>query len=351
MKRIGDVFLLLLVILVVVSSYCNIPKRPLSDLQDATLFPEFPVIYFEDEQFLGRQRTLQALSSQEYLSTNYGNTKALLSSSNAYSHGRIHMTINQYFQHMVDTSADAASVGHTNDNIQNTKANETYYLFGGNYDGVWERLNEAYAIPPCRYCAVAGAVTLGIGGRQSGVAFHFHGPGFSESVIGSKEWFLFPSELTSLVRRFDANLTMSEWKHRVYPCLKNPCPAPAMTMSLSPVEQCTESMNPKEDSIERSDSSSDRCSDDIDTHIDNDIHMDSDPEDRESERVKVRECGCEAESLFSPSEWWRLHDELLECVIVPGEVLYFPAMWMHATLNLQDYNTFVSVFLDPQLMK
>lgn len=40
----------------------------------------------------------------------------------------------------------------------------------------------------------------------------------------------------------------------------------------------------------------------------------------------------------------------LECVIRPGEVLFFPDRWMHATLNVEDYVFFVSVFLDPQLM-
>ena len=37
-------------------------------------------------------------------------------------------------------------------------------------------------------------------------------------------------------------------------------------------------------------------------------------------------------------------------VISPGEVLYFPDRWMHATLNLDDYNVFVSVFIDLQLL-
>jgi hypothetical protein len=41
---------------------------------------------------------------------------------------------------------------------------------------------------------------------------------------------------------------------------------------------------------------------------------------------------------------------LFECVIEPGEYLYFPSGWMHATLNLDSYNAFVSLFLDRQLM-
>ena len=32
------------------------------------------------------------------------------------------------------------------------------------------------------------------------------------------------------------------------------------------------------------------------------------------------------------------------CDIEPGEQLYFPTWWMHATLNLDDYTCFISTF-------
>ena len=37
--------------------------------------------------------------------------------------------------------------------------------------------------------------------------------------------------------------------------------------------------------------------------------------------------------------------EFYDCTIGPGEVLFFPSQWMHATLNLDAYTYFVSVFL------
>jgi hypothetical protein len=40
-----------------------------------------------------------------------------------------------------------------------------------------------------------------------------------------------------------------------------------------------------------------------------------------------------------------------ECTIRRGDVLYFPDRWMHATLNTEAYNFFISVFLDEQLMR
>jgi ribosomal protein L16 Arg81 hydroxylase len=46
-----------------------------------------------------------------------------------------------------------------------------------------------------------------------------------------------------------------------------------------------------------------------------------------------------------------LGSQLQECSLRPGEVLYFPEMWPHATLNTDAYNAFVSVFIDPQLMR
>jgi uncharacterized RmlC-like cupin family protein len=36
---------------------------------------------------------------------------------------------------------------------------------------------------------------------------------------------------------------------------------------------------------------------------------------------------------------------LVECTIYPGDILYFPPFWPHATLNLDRYTTFASTFL------
>lgn len=36
---------------------------------------------------------------------------------------------------------------------------------------------------------------------------------------------------------------------------------------------------------------------------------------------------------------------LVECTLEPGEVLYFPSQWPHATLNLDSYTSFASTFL------
>ena len=46
-----------------------------------------------------------------------------------------------------------------------------------------------------------------------------------------------------------------------------------------------------------------------------------------------------------------LAHHLYECELNPNEVLYFPSLWMHATLNMEEYNVFMSVFIDTQLIK
>jgi hypothetical protein len=39
-----------------------------------------------------------------------------------------------------------------------------------------------------------------------------------------------------------------------------------------------------------------------------------------------------------------IRKDLYECVIKPGEALYFPPMWQHAILNRDPYTVFISTF-------
>jgi hypothetical protein len=177
--------------------------------------------------------------------------------------------------------------------LQNQRANETLYLFGNNYQGVFQQLSDEYVIPPCSFCQQAGAVTVGIGGAHSGVSFHFHGPGFSESIIGPKRWFLYPPFMTKVVEKFGVNTTVAAWVEHFYPLLDST----GATVNNS------------------------------------------------GELFSTTPNG------FTVQEWDDLSKHLSECIINPGELLYFPAQWMHATLNLGAYNVFVSLFLDTQLIK
>lgn len=55
---------------------------------------------------------------------------------------------------------------------------------------------------------------------------------------------------------------------------------------------------------------------------------------------------------MSMSEWYESifptlehREEIWDCVIGPGELLYFPTNYYHATLNMDAYNVFVSLFV------
>ena len=136
-----------------------------------------------------------------------------------------------------------------------------------------------------------------LGGQASGVSFHVHGPGFSETLIGGKRWFLFPPALSALAYNFGEhgpNTTALAWLQSQYPQIMN-----ASSHSCSPSDAC---------SLE--------------------------PEQTDGQ-MQLRELG----------------EQLQECSLVPGQLLYFPAMWPHATLNTAPYNAFVSIFIDPQLMR
>jgi hypothetical protein len=59
------------------------------------------------------------------------------------------------------------------------------------------------------------ALSFGVGGHNSGVPFHQHGPGFSETLHGAKRWLFFPREPPF----FKPNATAAYWLHAVLPQL------------------------------------------------------------------------------------------------------------------------------------
>ena len=39
-------------------------------------------------------------------------------------------------------------------------ANETFYLFGNNYDGIWKTMSDAYVLPRGKNCENAGLINI-----------------------------------------------------------------------------------------------------------------------------------------------------------------------------------------------
>jgi ribosomal protein L16 Arg81 hydroxylase len=104
----------------------------------------------------------------------------------------------------------------------------------------------------CKY----SALSFGIGGKGSGVQWHVHGPGFSESIHGKKHWVLYEPDRKP---KYDPDFTSRNWMEEVYPSL----PQSALPY---------------------------------------------------------------------------------ECTLSPGEMIYFPDGWHHATINLSQYTAFISTF-------
>lgn len=186
------------------------------------------------------------LTQRPALMDGYGHTTIRLSSANSYSYAKRDVTFHEYCEK------------HTHSQKLDTLGNETFYFFGDNNHEEWKDLLTLYNIPPYFIPKHLPALSFGLAGAGSGVPFHFHGPGFAETMWGRKRWFMYPPHS---MPQFHPNKTTLQWLLEDYDKLKN---------------------DPK----------------------------------------------------------------LTECTLDPGDIIYFPDKWWHATLNL-DKSVFISTFLSP----
>ncbi len=135
---------------------------------------------------------------------------------------------------------------------------ETFYFFGDNDVVEWKDHLDEYKLPPLKLPLHTPALSFGLAGAGTGVPFHFHGPGFAETIYGRKRWFLTRPDVKP---EFHPNITTLQWYVNDYPRIKKEI-------------------------------------------------------------------------------------ELFECTLKPGEVIYFPDKWWHATLNIET-SVFISTFLSP----
>ena len=175
--------------------------------------------------------------------------------------------------------------------------NETWYLFGETFTSEWQKFLQNYDLPTCHSCTALHreqnlvALSFGVGNIGSGVQWHLHGPGFSETIHGRKHWVLYPPEFRP---DYDLNYASRHWMEYTYPNLKD--------WSAADVE--FEKM----------------------------MHMKYKQRPRAVTKEKTRQ-----ESGPSNRKPW-------ECTIHEGEMIYFPDGWHHATINLDRYTVFVSSF-------
>lgn len=150
------------------TDFCNIERLPLLSRRDFLMkvAGKRPII-FRDDKIAQRNLKFREMVDRDTLLNNMRDKYVKLSSSNSYSHARMDSTLGEYLEKHILTHA------------KNTMSNETWYFFGENYDKHWKDLNTHYEVPPFPGSAppvsLPPALSFGIGGRGSGVAFHFHG--------------------------------------------------------------------------------------------------------------------------------------------------------------------------------
>ncbi|KAG8463935.1 hypothetical protein KFE25_000103 [Diacronema lutheri] len=200
----------------------------------------------------------------------HGAAVVTLSSANTFSYGRRRATLAEYLDSLADPGL-AAAWALADGTAERGAADALFYWFG-EHDVAWAALLERYdtapllaALPPPGARGEHGVrepiLSFGAGAHLSGVPFHQHGPGFSETLHGAKRWLFFDGAPP----RWMPNATAAHWLAHVLP-------------TLAPRERA----------------------------------------------------------------------RMLECTVRPGEAVFFPDGWMHATVNVPGEAraaVFVSTFL------
>eukprot|EP00588_Corethron_pennatum_P006038 CAMPEP_0194293164 /NCGR_PEP_ID=MMETSP0169-20130528/47308_1 /TAXON_ID=218684 /ORGANISM="Corethron pennatum, Strain L29A3" /LENGTH=250 /DNA_ID=CAMNT_0039041581 /DNA_START=121 /DNA_END=873 /DNA_ORIENTATION=- len=199
------------------SARCNITRmsyEQLLDLYGPSGLPPLhdePVIIYEGtgsaDDRSARRRAFRDTTSRANIERNFpANFEVMLTSSNAYSERRKKMGLAKYIEsHVVSKEVTPGSM-----------SNETWYLFGETHSDDWKALLKHYVLPPCKTCDVEGgtALSFGVGGVGSGVQWHVHGPGFSESIHGRKHWTLYPADWE--VPGFHKDESSRSWMETAY---------------------------------------------------------------------------------------------------------------------------------------
>jgi hypothetical protein len=290
------------------ASSCNMKRVDISILDSSLPTPLLQLllssnepIIIEDGAWTNRLAVSLSLVDYEELKQSHGDSTVILSTSNAYSHGRVSKTLQFYLESLAFANSS---------HIISAAADQSYYLFGENYDGIWHEIASSYTLPACDpICEEVAAETVGIGGYHSGVAFHYHGPGFAEMLKGRKQWFFFPPDMIQEIdRAFNKhNISTAIWAACVLPLLLSTSGSISSELLQPPLGCSLEQFNQL----------------------------------------------LPADSIINQEQnILKWANKLQHCILdQPGQILMFPSEWMHATLNLDDYNVFVSSFIDDQRAK
>lgn len=224
-----------------------------------------------------------------------------LSGSDSLSSHRRTIPLKQYLDEIL-TANDGSG-----ETLPNQLGNETWYFFGETFSDEWATFLQSYELPPCQSCTPMHrlqdmiALSFGIGNTGSGVQWHLHGPGFSETIHGRKHWVLYPPADRP---EYDLDYASRHWMENTYPGL--------------------------EDWTDEDLKNEKRGHDVFLRRWKKNMTYGSTMQESKSSVP-------EGESLPSSKKPW-------ECTVSRGEMIYFPDRWHHGTINLEKYTVFVSSF-------
>ena len=288
---------------------CNIHRISQSELLKSfgplglpNLYPYPLVIYPDDNEqgsALSTQRThrnaaFADLTTFDNLPKQFSSdfNVTLTGSDSLSSHRRI-IPLTQYLQ-------DTVTPGET---LPDQLGNETWYLFGETFTSEWATFLQNYELPSCHSCTELHrqqnlvALSFGVGNIGSGVQWHLHGPGFSESIHGRKHWVLYPPQYRP---EYDLDYASRHWMENVYPALDDWSAVDVKNEKIQHAEYL--------------------------------------------KRWKTGTAGTPNMKRNSKEESGPSAKKPWECTIHEGEMIYFPDGWHHATINLEKYTVFVSSF-------
>ena len=284
----------------------------------------FPIIIYPDNNYNEQQPQQHMLvndntkfaNSTTYtnLPTNFPpNFQVTLSGSDSLSSHRRTIPLHQYLSEIITANNKSGTT------LPTQLGNETWYFFGETHSSIWSTFLQAhYMLPPCQTCTPQNvqqyttALSFGIGNIGSGVQWHIHGPGLSETIHGRKHWVLYPPELEPI---YDLNYASRHWMENTYPTLEDWTVGEMQYEASKHEEFWQRWMNTRQQEHEKAKN-------------EEWVYYNREHKSSDTDRIEL------GPSKRKP---W-------ECTVNEGEIIYFPNLWHHATINLEKYTVFVSTF-------
>ena len=289
---------------------CNIRRISHSELLRTygndglpNLYPYPLVIYPDGDDSIkdARKAKFTNLTTIDNLPSNFPpDFHVILTGSDSLSSHRRTIPLKQYLHEVLMANNGSGET------LPNQLGNLTWYLFGETFSDEWATFLTNYTLPPCHSCTPLHrqqnkiALSFGIGNIGSGVQWHLHGPGFSETIHGRKHWVLYPPGHRP---EYSKDYASRHWMENTYPMLEEWTDVDLQKEKRGHLE-FLQTWNTRRAGIEQS------------------MNADDDDDD---ERGPSRK-------------------KPFECTINRGEMIYFPDQWHHATINLAKYTVFVSSF-------